>query len=83
MESSPLNLQMLEDYSGDLDKDQVHFTVWSGVNYVKHLVDRSVELLLQPAPVKNQRLILVLPIVVLIKSTFKWWFDVVIVMWYG
>ena len=65
MESSPLNLQMLEDYSGDLDKDQVHFTVWSGVNYIKHLVDRSVELLLQPAPVKNQRLILVLPIVIL------------------
>ena len=59
MESSPLNLQMLEDYNGDIDKDQIHFTCMSGIHYVKHLVDRSQELLSSPAPAQNIRFILV------------------------
>lgn len=55
MEKSPLNLQLLEDFSGELCADQIHFSVLSGMGYVKHLVDRSLELLTQPAPSKNQR----------------------------
>ena len=55
MEKSPLNLQLLEDFSGELCSDQIHFSVLSGMGYVKHLVDRSLELMTQPAPSANQR----------------------------
>ena len=50
-----MNLQMVEDYSGDLDKDQIHFTCMAGIYYVKHLVDRSLELLSAPVPAQNIR----------------------------
>ena len=55
LEKSPLNLQLLEDFNGDLGPDQVHFSVLSGMSYVKHLVDRSLELLLHPPPDKFKR----------------------------
>ena len=44
MESAPLNLQILEDFAGDIERDQVHFSVLSGILYVKHLVKLSQEL---------------------------------------
>ena len=55
MESAPLNLQVLEDIAGDIERDQVHFSVFSGIYYVKHLVDRSLELFSLPAPDKRVR----------------------------
>ena len=55
LESAPLNLQVLEDFAGDLDRDQIHFSVLSGIYYVKHLVDRSMELLSLPVPEKRVR----------------------------
>ena len=55
MESAPLNLQILEDFAGDIERDQVHFSVLSGILYVKHLVDRSMELFSLPVPDKHIR----------------------------
>ena len=55
LETAPLNLQVLEDFAGDLDRDQIHFSVLSGIYYVKHLVDRSMELLSLPVPEKRVR----------------------------
>ena len=55
METAPINLQLLEDFNGDLDKDQIHFSVLSGIYYVKHLVDRSLELMSRPPPEVKQR----------------------------
>ena len=59
METAPLNLQLLEDFNGDLDRDQIHFSLLSGIYYVKHLVDRALELMEQPPPDIKQRCILV------------------------
>ena len=55
LESAPQNLQLLEDFGGDLEPDQVHFMLMSGICYVKHLVDRTVELLALPVPDKQKR----------------------------
>ena len=55
LEAAPLNLQVLEDFAGDLDRDQIHFSVLSGIYYVKHLVDRSMELFSLPVPEKRVR----------------------------
>ena len=55
LETGPLNLQVIEDFSGEFDKDQVHYTILSGIYYVQHLADRVVALLEAPAPVKSQR----------------------------
>ena len=55
LESAPLNLQVLEDFAGDLDRDQIHFSVLSGIYYVKHLVDRTMELFSLPVPEKRVR----------------------------
>ena len=55
LEAAPLNLQVLEDFAGDLDRDQIHFSVLSGIYYVKHLVDRTMELFSLPVPEKRVR----------------------------
>ena len=55
LETGPLNLQVIEDFSGEFDKDQVHYTILSGIYYVQHLADRVGALLEAPAPVKSQR----------------------------
>ena len=55
LESAPLNLQLLEVFGGDLEPDHIHFSLMSGICYVKHLVDRAVELLALPLPDKQKR----------------------------
>ena len=45
----PANLQILSDYSGELDPDGIHFNIWAGVNFVKGLADQVTELM-QTAP---------------------------------
>ena len=44
------NLQLLDDFNGDLDKDRVHFSILAGTIYVHTLVDQVSELLLKPSP---------------------------------
>ena len=44
LRSRPPNLQVLDDFAGDIDRDGVHFSILSGINFVKSLVDQSVEL---------------------------------------
>ena len=46
----PSNLQLLEDFSGTLDPDGIHYNILSGMNYVQDLHDQVVQLLQQPPP---------------------------------
>ena len=46
----PSNLQILEDFSGDLDPDGIHFSIMSGILFVQDLHDQVSQLLLLPAP---------------------------------
>ena len=46
----PQNLQLLDDFSGDLDPDKVHFTILAGINYVHAIADQVSALILQPPP---------------------------------
>ena len=48
--SRPVNLQLLEDFQGDLDPDGVHFSIMAGVNFVQDLHDQAVQLILAPPP---------------------------------
>ena len=50
LRGKPPNLQLLDDYNGDLDNDRVHFSILAGTNYVHSLVDQVSELLLKPSP---------------------------------
>lgn len=50
LRDKPRNLQLLDDFSGDLDNDRVHFSILAGTNYVHALVDQVSELLLLPLP---------------------------------
>ena len=50
LRQKPPNLQLLDDYNGDLDNDCVHFSILAGTIYVKTLVDQVSELLLTPSP---------------------------------
>ena len=50
LRQKPPNLQLLDDYNGDLDNDRVHFSILAGTIYVKTLVDQVSELLLTPSP---------------------------------
>ena len=44
------NLQILEDFSGDLEKDGIHYNIMAGVNYVKSLADQVIELVKTAPP---------------------------------
>ena len=44
----PNNLQLLEDFSGTLDPDGVHYNILAGMNYVQDLHDQVVQLMQQP-----------------------------------
>ena len=55
LQTGPCNLQAIEDFSGDLEPDQIHFTILSGIYFVQHLVDRVCELLSTPMPAKPVR----------------------------
>ena len=44
----PINLQLLEDFSGTLDPDGVHYNILAGMNYVQDLHDQVVQLMQQP-----------------------------------
>ena len=50
MKSKPPNLQMIEDFSGELDKGGVHYTILSGISYVQFIVDQASELIQKPVP---------------------------------
>ena len=50
LREKPQNLQLLDDFCGELDNDRVHFSILAGTNYVHALVDQVSELLLQPSP---------------------------------
>ena len=53
--TGPTNLQAIEDFSGDLEPDQKHFTILYGIYYVQHLADRVSEMLERPIPTKQIR----------------------------
>ena len=53
----PINLQLLEDYPGELDPDGIHFSIMSGVNFVHDLHDQAVQLALQLPPDTQIRLL--------------------------
>ena len=44
----PPNLTLLDDFSVDLEPDLIHFTPFSGVNYVQSIVDQSCSLIQKP-----------------------------------
>lgn len=46
----PVNLQILEDCSGDLDPDGIHYSIMAGVLYVQDLHDQVAQLLQVPPP---------------------------------
>ena len=48
LQNRPPNLELLEDFQGDLDPDGIHYSIMSGVNFVQDLHDQSCQLLLQP-----------------------------------
>ena len=50
LESAPLNLQLLEDFQGELDADGVHFKIMDGVNFAHYLVDQASILISKPVP---------------------------------
>ena len=50
LSEKPPNLQLLDDFNGELDPDRVHFTILAGINFVHAMVDQVAVLILQPAP---------------------------------
>ena len=58
MLDSPPNLLMLDDFSGDLDPDCVHFTLLAGINFVQFMVDQAEKLLAKPPKDNEVRYIL-------------------------
>ena len=69
----PSNLQILEDFSGDLDPDGIHFSIMSGILFVQDLHDQVSQLLLLPAPdprIRYYSFILILYIEPSIRSRF-------------
>ena len=50
LQTRPPNLQILEDFSGDLEKDGIHYNIMAGVNYVKSLADQVIELVKTAPP---------------------------------
>ena len=65
---APVNLQAIEDFQGDFEQDQVHFTCLSGIYYVQHLADRVLSMLEGPAPAKQVRYIVTLTLILLISE---------------
>ena len=55
LQARPPNLQLLDDFSGDLEKDGIHYTILSGINFVKGLADQAVELSKVNPPDPSQR----------------------------
>ena len=55
MQSRPPNLQLLDDFSGDLEKDGVHYSILSGINFVKSLVDQAMTLVKTAPPDTSSR----------------------------
>lgn len=53
--TGPSNLQALEDFSGEFETGQIHFTILSGIYFVQHLSDRVSALLEAPVPAKPVR----------------------------
>ena len=53
--SGPTNLQAIEDFSGEFEKDSIHFTILSGIYFVQHLADRVAELIQLPLPAHPER----------------------------
>ena len=41
----PVNLQLLKDWSGDLDPDGIHYNIMAGITYVQDLHDQVVQLM--------------------------------------
>ena len=56
MQTRPPNLQLLDDFSGDLEKDGIHYSILSGINFVKSLVDQAMTLIKTPPPDPTTRL---------------------------
>ena len=50
LQTRPSNLQLLDDYAGELEKDGVHYTILSGINFVKSLVDQTMVLVKSTPP---------------------------------
>ena len=48
MSSRPPNIQILEDFAGDLDPDGLHYSIMAGVLYVQGLHDQAIHLSLTP-----------------------------------
>jgi len=57
MLSRPQNLQLLQDFSGDLDKEGIHFSILCGINFVKSLADQTLELMKIDPPVPSIKLV--------------------------
>ena len=55
LQSGPATLQGIEDFSGDFERDQVHYTILSGIYFVQHLADRVSAMLVEPVPSKSIR----------------------------
>ena len=50
MSNRPPNLQVLEDKSGELDPDGIHFSLMAGILFVQDLHDQAVQLMLTAMP---------------------------------
>ena len=50
LSNRPTNLQILEDKSGELDPDGVHFSLMAGILFVQDLHDQAVQLMLTAVP---------------------------------
>ena len=48
MSGRPPNIQILEDFAGDLDPDGLHYSIMAGVLYVQGLHDQAIHLSLTP-----------------------------------
>ena len=57
LQTRPPNLQLLEDYSGDLEKDGIHYNILAGINFVKGLADQVIELMKSAPPDPNVKLV--------------------------
>ena len=44
------NLQILDDFAGDLEKDGVHYSILAGVNFVKSVADQALVKAAPPYP---------------------------------
>lgn len=55
LRSRPPNLQILDDFAGDIDRDGIHYSILSGINFVKSLVDQSTELVKVAPPDPSAR----------------------------